>query len=84
MVLVPLGADQPLNAERCAALGAARVLDAVSLTPAQVRDAAYAALTDPGPRAAARRLRDELVALPDVTEAVAALHRLEASLRGAR
>ena len=29
MVLLPLGADQPQNARRCAELGVARVLDAV-------------------------------------------------------
>ena len=39
LVLLPMGADQPLNARRCAELGVARVLDAVAATPADVRDA---------------------------------------------
>ena len=39
MVLLPLGADQPLNARRCETLGVARVLDSLTATPAAVRDA---------------------------------------------
>ena len=38
-VLIPIGADQPWNAERCANLGVARVLDAVEAKPEGVRAA---------------------------------------------
>ena len=35
-VLVPMGADQPFNADRCVALGVGRALDATSCTPMEV------------------------------------------------
>jgi UDP:flavonoid glycosyltransferase YjiC (YdhE family) len=76
MVLIPLGADQPLNAARAAGLGVARVLDAVRATPADVREAVTAVLEQPGYRAAAERLRDELAALPGIEHAVELLEDL--------
>jgi UDP:flavonoid glycosyltransferase YjiC (YdhE family) len=76
MVLIPMGADQPLNAGRCEALGVARVLDARTATPAEVREAVSAVLEDPGPRRAALRLRDEIAALPGPEHALALLERL--------
>src|SRR5262249_55701895 len=45
MVVIPMGADQPLNAARCHDLGVARVLDAVEATPGTVRDAVSTVLT---------------------------------------
>jgi len=76
MVLAPMGADQPLNAERCAALGVGRVLDAVRAAPADVRDAVDAVLEDPSFRAVASRLRDEIAALPAPEVALGLLERL--------
>jgi UDP:flavonoid glycosyltransferase YjiC (YdhE family) len=75
-VLLPMGADQPLNAGRCAALGVSLVLDAVSATPAEVREAVSTVLAEPGFRAAAERLRDEIAAMPGADEAVRLLERL--------
>jgi UDP:flavonoid glycosyltransferase YjiC (YdhE family) len=75
-VLIPMGADQPLNAARCADLGLARVLDAVEATPESVRGAVAAVLADPAYRRAAERMRDELAALPGPEHAVALLERL--------
>ena len=75
-VLIPMGADQPLNAARCAELGLARVLDPVAATPADVRDAVTAVLDEPGYRAEAERLRAEFDALPGADAAVAELERL--------
>jgi MGT family glycosyltransferase len=51
-VLLPLGADQPHNADQCVRLGVDRVLDPVSVTPEQVRTAAGEVLADPGYRQA--------------------------------
>jgi MGT family glycosyltransferase len=76
MVLAPMGADQPLNAERCAALGVGRVLDAVRATPTDVREAVVAVLEDPSCRATASRLRDEIAALPAPEVSVGLLERL--------
>jgi MGT family glycosyltransferase len=76
MVLLPIGADQPRNAARCAELGIARVLDAVAATPEHVAEAVSAALADPGARRAAERMRDELAALPGPAHAVHLLERL--------
>ena len=81
MVLIPMGADQPLNAARCEALGVARVLDPVAATPEDVREAVAAVLADAAYRRAAERLRDETAALPGPAHAVALLERLAAERR---
>ena len=75
-VLIPLGADQPFNAARCEALGVARVLDAVEVTPELIRDRVSAVLEDPAYRTAAEGLRNELEALPGPDSAVARLEEL--------
>ena len=74
-VLLPMGADQPGNADRAAELGVARVLDVLAATPGDVRAAAANVLGDPSYRRAAERLRDEIAALPGPDHAV---ERLEA------
>jgi UDP:flavonoid glycosyltransferase YjiC (YdhE family) len=76
LVVLPLGADQPLNAARCAALGVAQVIDAAALTPAAVRQAASTVLGDPIFRRNARRLQAEIAALPGPDHAVGLLERL--------
>lgn len=81
MVLIPLGADQPANAARCAELGSARVLDAVRATPGDVCEAVSIVLLDPAYRRAAQRMRDELAALPGPAHAVALLERLASERR---
>lgn len=73
-ILLPLGADQPHNAQRCVDLGIGQELDPITATPHDIHAAAADMLTDPTWRHAAERLRDELAALPNVTEA---LHRIE-------
>ncbi|WP_343716996.1 glycosyltransferase [Inquilinus sp.] len=78
MVLLPIGADQPANAARCAALGIARVLDPVGCSPAMVGEAAQAVLADLAYRAAAARMAQEIAAMPDPSEAVPLLERLAA------
>lgn len=78
LVLVPMGADQPHNAARCASLGLARWLDPIAATPGQVRDAAAAVLAGLPYRRAAEAMRDEIAALPGPEHAVALLERLAA------
>jgi UDP:flavonoid glycosyltransferase YjiC (YdhE family) len=75
-VLIPMGADQPLNAARSEELGIARVLDPVAATPADVRNAVRAVLDQPAYRAGAERLQSEFAALPGVQHAVTLLERL--------
>lgn len=75
MVVIPMGADQPLNAERCVALGVGRVLDAVRATPQDVAKAVSVVLADAAYRQAAERLGDEVAALPGPEYAVALLER---------
>ncbi len=78
MVLLPMGADQPLNAARCQALGVAAVLDAMSATPEMVRATVSRVLANAGSRMAAERIRDEIAALPGPDHAVTLLERLAA------
>lgn len=75
-VLIPMGADQPLNATRCAELGVARVLDAMEATPETVREAVATMLSDPTYRQAAESMRDEIASLPGPAHAVMLLERL--------
>ena len=76
MVLIPIGADQPLNAARCEALGVAQVLDAVGATPEMVHAAASRVLADAGFRGTAMRIRDEIAALPGPEHAVTLLDKV--------
>ena len=78
MVLAPMGADQPLNAARCEALGVARRLEAVTATPDEVSAAVMDVLQAPRYRQAAERLRDEMAALPPPESAAWLLERLAA------
>ena len=76
MVLLPMGADQPWNAERCEALQVARVLDAFTATPQDICDALNDVLNNPTYRASAHRLRDEIATLPPPAYALGLLERL--------
>jgi UDP:flavonoid glycosyltransferase YjiC (YdhE family) len=76
MVLLPIGADQPLNAARCQALGVADVLGPLSAAPEMVRAAVTRVLADGGFREAAERIRDEIAALPGPEYGVTLLDRL--------
>jgi UDP:flavonoid glycosyltransferase YjiC (YdhE family) len=76
MVVLPMGADQPLNAERIGALGVGRSLDAVQATPDDVREAASSVLADATYRESAGRLADEIAALSSLDVAVGLLERL--------
>ena len=75
-VLIPMGADQPLNAARCKELGVARVLDAVKATPQAVREAVARVLEDPSYRQAAERIQDEIAGLPGPEQTIMLLERL--------
>ncbi len=81
MVLIPMGADQPLNAARCEAIGVGRMLDAVTLTPETARETVAAVLEDASYRQAAERMRDEIAVLPSPERAVEVLEQHWESLR---
>jgi len=76
MVLLPIGADQPLNAARCEHLGVARVLDPIRATPADVVAAVSDVRSDPSYRRNAERLRSEIEALPGTEYALRLLEEL--------
>ena len=74
MVVVPLaGGDQAGNADRCAALGVARVVPPDQRTPEVIRDAVRDVLGDPRYRECARQLRQQIQALPEPKRAVGLL-----------
>jgi UDP:flavonoid glycosyltransferase YjiC (YdhE family) len=63
-VLLPMGADQPDNAERAVAIGVARALDPVRTTATEIRDAVAATLADDEMRARAREWAEACRGLP--------------------
>jgi UDP:flavonoid glycosyltransferase YjiC (YdhE family) len=81
MVVLPMGADQPHNAARCVDLGVGRALDPMELTPEQLRLTVSEVLRDPGYRQAARRMRNEIAALPEPAHGVRLLERLAVERR---
>ncbi len=81
LAVIPLNADQPLNAERCAALGVGRVIGGEDITSAMARDAVEEMLANPEYRRNAGRLRDEIAALPGPARAMELLERLAAERR---
>ncbi|MCE6996549.1 glycosyltransferase [Saccharothrix sp. S26] len=77
-VLLPMGADQPQNADQVARLGVGRALDPVAATPDDVRAAVAEVLGDSAYRQAAARVRAEMLDLPEPARAVPLLARLAA------
>jgi MGT family glycosyltransferase len=75
MVCLPLGRDQPANAEAAAAVGAARVLPP-DAEPAVLRAAVLVTLADDHCRRAAARLAEEIRALDGPTRAAEAVESL--------
>lgn len=76
LVIVPLAADQPLNAERCRQLGVAQIIPPHELTPERVRSALDTVLGDPSYKRNAERFQVAARALPDLSHAVGLLERL--------
>ena len=78
MVAIPIDADQPINAKRCAALGAGEVLGYQQRTPETIRNTVRTVLDNPSYQANAEQIRDETSTLPGPEHAVTLLERLAA------
>lgn len=78
LVMLPLGADQPLVARQMARLGVGPVLGPHERTPEAIRAAVRAVLANPAYRSAADQVRDEMAVLPGPGYAVTLLEQLAA------
>jgi UDP:flavonoid glycosyltransferase YjiC (YdhE family) len=78
LVVLPVAADQPENADRCAAAGAAIALDVANRAATDIAAATDAILTAPRYGAAARRVRAQLEAMPVPADVLPRLERLAA------
>jgi UDP:flavonoid glycosyltransferase YjiC (YdhE family) len=85
MVIIPISADQPVNARLCAELGVARVVTPDGRTELElaqeIRNATREVLRDPAYRENAQRLRKEIEELPGLEYPVALLETLVTNLR---
>jgi UDP:flavonoid glycosyltransferase YjiC (YdhE family) len=76
MVVVPMFADQPQNAERVAAVGAGLALPKGGATPESIRTALTRVLEESAFRDVARKLASEMASLPLTDEVVTELEGL--------
>jgi MGT family glycosyltransferase len=76
MVVVPITADQPYSAERCAALGVGRVIPPSARHAASIGAAVEDVLRDPRYRAKANELRTQMASLPGPEHVIEPLERL--------
>jgi UDP:flavonoid glycosyltransferase YjiC (YdhE family) len=76
LVIIPIAADQPDNAHRCADLGVAEVISPEQRTPGAIREAVRTVMRNPRYRRNAERLRDEMRVTPDLNHSVALLEQL--------
>lgn len=81
VVSIPIDADQPVNAQRCAALGVGVTVGPGRRTAGAIRDATRRVLGDPAYRRAAERVRGQIAALPGPEHAAALLVRLATERR---
>ena len=79
MIVLPLFADQPDNARRVDALGAGIALDGGPAAVGRLAEALLRLLDDPAYRAGARRIADEIAALPPAAAAVPILECITAT-----
>ena len=78
LVLLPISADQPANAHRCAAAGVGIAIGPDDRSPKSIRRAVRTVLDQPGYRAAAARAAAEASAQPDLDHALDHLEALAA------
>lgn len=76
MVILPIAADQPENARRCAELGLGKAISPDERSAEAIREAALNVLHDPAHRRNAERMRDEMQTLPGPDLAVPLLESL--------
>jgi UDP:flavonoid glycosyltransferase YjiC (YdhE family) len=76
LVIIPIAADQPDNARRCADLGVAEVIGADSRRPEAIREAVRTVLGSAQCRQCAQQLREEMRAAPDASKIVGLLEHL--------
>ena len=79
LVVMPVAADQPENADRCAAAGVGVTLGPDARDPASVRRAVELVLDTPGYALAAGHVRDEIRAMPAPATLLPELERLVAA-----
>jgi UDP:flavonoid glycosyltransferase YjiC (YdhE family) len=79
LVLLPVAADQPENADRCVAAGVGIALASDGRSADDVERATRAILDEPRWRAAAARVSDEIASMPAPAEVLPALERLAAA-----
>jgi UDP:flavonoid glycosyltransferase YjiC (YdhE family) len=82
MVMVPLAADQPDNADRCVSAGVAVAVPLETLSADAVRDAIMAVATDPSYRRRAEAVGVEIAAMPGPDAAIVTIERLMATASG--
>ena len=75
-LLVPIGADQELTAQRIVALGAGSALDPVTLSGSGLASSIASVLRDGRIRRGAERIRNEIAALPDVASLLPSIELL--------
>jgi MGT family glycosyltransferase len=73
MVVVPITADQPYSAERCATLGIGRSIGPDNRTPDAIRSAVLEVLYEPRYRENAKRFQAEMQSLPGRDRLVAVI-----------
>ena len=78
LLMLPIAADQPENADRCAGAGIGLILRDDERTAGRIAEAAATVLADDGMRRAAARARDEIAAMPSPAALVPALETLAA------
>lgn len=78
LVVVPFGADQPINARTVERLGLGQVIPEDEVTPDRMRQAVRSVLDDPQYRRRVEGVRDEAARLPAAAEAITRLERIVA------
>ena len=76
VIVVPFGADQPINARTVERLGIGRVIEEEALTADRMREAVASLLAEPTWKSRMQAVRDETAALPTAMDAVGRLERL--------
>jgi UDP:flavonoid glycosyltransferase YjiC (YdhE family) len=76
MVVVPITADQPYSAERCAALGVGQAVPSGKRNATAIRDAFLDVLGDDAYRTRARAFQCEMESLPDIRHAVGLMEEI--------